>query len=86
MTSRGGAGVLVKSDKFVSIEELPDDCQVKNRCGCSTCLIESKFLKITVNKSSFIIGCIYRHPNGNVTHFNGSLYTVINILLSAHHF
>ena len=57
---------------------MPDDCQVKNKCGCSNCLIESKFMKLTVNKSSIIIGCIYRHPNGNVSHFNDSLLNVIN--------
>ena len=77
-TKNGGAGILVRNNKFDSIEELSDECQLKNICGCSVCLIESKFIKISVNKSSIIIGCIYRHPNGNVTHFNDSLLNVIN--------
>ena len=77
-TKKGGAAILVRKNKFDLIEELPNECQVKNRCGCSVCIIESKFLKLTVNNSSIIIGCIYRHPNGNVTHFNDSLLNVIN--------
>ena len=79
-TNKGGAGILIKKSKFDSIEELAVDCQVKNSCGCSGCLIESKLIKVTVKSTSILIGSIYRHPNGNVSHFNDSLLNVINKL------
>ena len=63
-----------------SKEELSNECQVKNICGCSVCLIESKIIKLNVNKQNIIIGCVYRHPNGHVAHFNDSLQKAFNYI------
>ena len=37
-----------------------------------------KWLKLASNKTSFIIGSIYRHPNGNTNHFIQSLQNILN--------
>ena len=42
------------------------------------CKIENKWLRFNINNQSVIIGGIYRHPKGNIQHFNDALKNVIN--------
>ena len=69
--SKGGAGILVKKDKFDEIEIINNKITCKQ--NCSNCKIESIFLNLKSNKKYINIGSIYRHPSGNVQHFSESL-------------
>ena len=77
-SNKGGAGILVKKDKFDDIEVLSEFKPLKLECECAKCLTESVFLEIKSKKKSIMVGCIYRHPNGNVTHYNDSINTYLN--------
>ena len=77
-SKKGGAGILVKSDRFDEIET--NDNKVIVNCKCSNCKIESIFLNLKYDKNNITIGSVYRHPSGNVQHFNESLNKCINKL------
>ena len=68
---KGGAGILVKKDKFDEIEI--SNNKIMCNQNCSNCKVESIFLNLKSNKKLITIGCIYRHPSGNVLHYNESL-------------
>ena len=69
-TAKGGAGMLVKINKFDSISEMKDPkyC-VDKKCDCANCLVESVWVKLNSNNNEFIVSSMYRHPNGNIDHF-----------------
>ena len=68
-TTKGGAAILVRKNLFTNTEILNYDKHLN--CSCQSCKIESQWIKLhTQDNDSLIIGCIYRHPNGNLTHFN----------------
>ena len=46
-----------------------DELSIQKSCRCSKCAIESLFIKCTYCSKSYILGGIYRHPNGNIKHF-----------------
>ena len=46
-----------------------DELSKQKSCRCSKCVIESLFIKCIYCSNSFILGGIYRHPNGNIKHF-----------------
>ena len=49
-------------------------------CHCSKCDFESMFISFKFQRCEFILGGIYRHPNGNMRHFVEDLeQTLINI-------
>ena len=78
----GGAGILINTDSFETIEELTDDryC-IKMKCGCNACEVENKWVKLKNKSKEFITGVVYRHPNGCVEHFIESsehIFTNIN--------
>lgn len=75
--SKGGSGILVNRNSFKSIEEIFEDDCLKNKCDCTNCIIENKWLKLKTTKNSYTIGSIYRHPGGNSTHFTKSLDTLL---------
>ena len=66
----GGAGMLINTDSFETIEELTDEryC-IKMKCTCSLCKVENKWVKLTNKGREFITGSVYRHPNGHIEHF-----------------
>ncbi|CAL4095019.1 unnamed protein product [Meganyctiphanes norvegica] len=76
--SKGGASILINKNSFDSIEEIFENENLKQYCKCTNCKIENKWLKLTSNRNSFIIGSIYRHPNGNTNHFIQSLQNILN--------
>ena len=77
-SKKGGAGILVRSDRFDEIET--NDNKLIVNCKCSNCKIESIFLNLKFDKNSITIGSIYRHPSGSVQHFNESLNKCVNKL------
>ena len=68
---KGGAGILVKKERFDEIEISNNKISCDN--NCSNCKVESIFLNLKSNKKLITIGSIYRHPSGNIPHFNESL-------------
>ena len=76
--SKGGVGILVNKYSFNQIEEMCDNNCLKKYCNCSNCLIENKWLKLTSNNKTYILGSIYRHPNGNMKHFTEGLSNILS--------
>ena len=76
--SKGGVGILVNKQSFNQIEELYDNNSLKQYCNCSNCLIENKWLKLISNNKTYILGSIYRHPNGNMKHFSEGLNEILS--------
>ena len=75
--SKGGSGILINKNSFNSIEEIFTNDNLKGKCSCSNCIIETKWLKLSSVNQSYTIGSIYRHPNGNVKHFTESLDSLL---------
>ena len=74
-TSKGGVALLLRKNKFDNITELDP---IKLSCNCNKCIVENKWLSFKVDNQEFIIGGIYRHPNGDANHFNIALNETIN--------
>ena len=66
--NKGGSGILIKKNVFDSIDIIQDNLDYT--CGCNKCIMESLWIKLSLKKEKIIIGCIYRHPDGNLEHFN----------------
>ena len=47
--------------------------KVSKDCNCDECKFENVWIQLTKAETTIIIRAIYRHPKGNITHFNGSL-------------
>ena len=56
-----------KASMFGSYLKLSKDC------NCDECKFENVWIQLTKTETTIIIRGIYRHPKGNITHFNGSL-------------
>ena len=69
-TAKGGVALLLRKNKFDNVSELDP---IKLSCDCKKCLIENKWLSFKVDKQEFIVGGIYRHPNGDIGHFNNAM-------------
>ena len=67
----GGVGIYVHNS-IVDVCVM-DELKIEKSCHCPRCENESIFLKFTYCKKDFIVGGIYRHPNGNVKHFVSDL-------------
>ena len=55
-----------------------NDLKIGKSCYCPRCENESIFLKFTHCKKDFMVGGIYRHPNGNGKHFVSDLEFSLN--------
>ena len=79
-STRGGVALLVLKNTFKNIISLEynDVYSFDNMCNCSNCLIESCFITLETSTNKFTIGCIYRHPNGEINHFNEQFRKIIN--------
>ena len=71
----GGVGLYL-SNAITNVNILNNTCICKS-CHCSKCDFESIFINYNFQRSEFILGGIYRHPNGNMKHFLER--TLINI-------
>ena len=78
--SKGGAGILVNTSSFDYVEEIFENDNLKQKCNCTNCKIENKWLKLKSKNNSYIAGSVYRHPNGNTSHFIDSLEIQLNKL------
>ena len=74
-SSKGGVAILLRKDKFNQITEIDsnDDFNLKNNCACTKCIIENKWINFKINNQKVILGGIYRHPKGEIDHFNNAL-------------
>ena len=63
----GGTAVLIKQGygSATTREEL----KMTKSCTCENCAYENTWIEIKTTNNEFIIGALYRHPNGNVEHF-----------------
>ena len=79
-TAKGGVALLLRKDRFSQITEIDKNSNqhLKNSCTCKKCLIESKWISCKSKDLDIIIGGIYRHPKGDVDHFNNALKNTIN--------
>ena len=55
-----------------------DDIKLAILCDCVKCETESLFIEFCYICTTYIVGGIYRHPNGNVSHFISDLEAVLN--------
>ena len=74
-TKTGGVALLLRKNKFDNITELDP---IKQNRNCVNCLIENKWLSFKINNQECTIGGIYRHPTGNIAHFNDALNGTIS--------
>ena len=63
---------MLKKDKFTNITELGPGSgfELNTECNCIQCKIENKWLTSNINNQKVVVGGIYRHPKGNIEHFN----------------
>lgn len=66
----GGVAIYVKSEYSV-VERR--DLNLTKTCLCEKCSYESLWLEISTYDKLYIVGGIYRHPNGNSAHFCNDL-------------
>ena len=63
----GGVALFVKTDlNPVKMS----DFKMKKTCNCDDCSFENVWIECTKNDLKSIVSGIYRHPGGNVSHFN----------------
>ena len=74
----GGVAILAEKNKYTLVAK--DEYQMIKTCNCSNCQCENKWVEITSNNKTYIIGCIYRHPNGDINHFRQSLSRTLEII------
>ena len=79
-TTKGGAALLIKKNTFNNITSLEFNnlYSFKDKCVCSNCKVESRFITLESGINKFTIGCIYRHPKGDINHFNEQYQNIID--------
>ena len=79
-TSKGGVALLLRKNKFDQITEIDSNehFNLKNKCRCRKCIIENKWLSFKIGNQKVILGGIYRHPNGEIDHFNDALKNTLS--------
>ena len=70
--SKGGVCLLIRKNKFCNITEHDSTSQLSldNKCDCTKCHIENKWLSLKIKKQEVIIRGIYRHPVKNIATLN----------------
>ena len=51
---------------------------MKIKSNCPKCIVESIFLDLKYNSTTLTVGSVYRHPSGNISHFNESLINCLS--------
>ena len=67
----GGVGMYIHHD-ITNVKEL-HTLKLTTSCNCSRCEVESLFMQLTHKGTTYVLGGIYRHPNGNTQHFTDDL-------------
>ena len=63
----GGVGIFI--NQTISEIHILCDVNVKKTCVCPKCEIETLFIQFELLNEDYVVGGIYRHPNGNTAHF-----------------
>ena len=79
ITSRGGAAILIKRGKF-KVVKLSDKHKLKKDCICNKCEIQNIWVELETNKHNITVGCVYRHPSGNIDHYNSSFLSTLKLI------
>ena len=66
-------GIAILSNKELYEMTPKNEYALEKNCDCSNCQVENKWIELVIDKQNYIIGCIYRHPNGNIDHFRQTL-------------
>ena len=74
-SSKGGVAIILRKNKFNNITELEP---LKSTCNCSKCQTENKWLSFKINNQECIVGGMYRHPSGDISHFSAALNETIS--------
>ena len=72
----GGVGIYVHNS--LSKVGLLDEINIVLECDCTKCEVKSLFVEFMFNGAMYTVGGIYRHPNGNVSHFVWALECVLH--------
>ena len=72
--SYGGVAIVAKNNLDI---KLRNDLQLIKECECTRCHFESVFVELNCSKDVYIIGCIYRHPNGKIEHFTNQFSKIL---------
>ena len=67
----GGTAILVKKGSGRCTPR--DDLKIKLDCGCTPCAIENSWIEINTGQNKYLLGGIYRHCNGDISHFVDAL-------------
>merc|ERR1712208_110801 len=54
------------------------DLKLIKSCNCDKCVFENVWIQLQIDTQTFIIGDLYRHPNGNASHFTQDLELSLN--------
>ena len=77
--SYGGVAVFVKSN--LNPTEI-ENVKMSNSCNCSNCSFENVWVGLEKNGEKSLVGGVYRHPGGDMSHFNKDLD--VSLQLSNH--
>ena len=72
----GGVGIYTCNS--LTNVTVKDDIKLAISCDCVKCEIESLFIEFCYRGITYIVGGIYKHPNGNVSHFISDLEAVLD--------
>ena len=73
---RGGVGIYTCGSLTDVI--VKDKVKFVKSCDCPKCETKYLFMEFCYRGIAYTVGRIYRHPNGNVSHFICDLETVLN--------
>ena len=65
----GGVAIFIKSD----YNPIETNFKMSKSCSCSRCHYENVWVEFVKNGVKSIAGGIYRHPGGDISHFNSDL-------------
>ena len=57
------------SPKGIDYVKIVDELYIRKSCNCTKYENESLFISFKYVKHQYMVGGIYRHPNGNGNHF-----------------
>ena len=57
---------------------LLDEINIVLECNCMKCEVERLFVEFMFIGAMYTVGGIYRHPNGNVSHFVAALEYILH--------
>ena len=75
---RGGVGIYLSHD--ISNIHKQENHGLKCQHGCNKCMVESLIINFSFSGQDYTLCAIYRHPNGNVSHFTNSMTKLFDSL------